>query len=78
MKKPAPSVKVVRKMLEAWAGSRPRARKTSGMEPPAIEPSSMSQRMAPPITMPTFSFLVNHQAPQKESRAMTSPVARPI
>ena len=32
----------LRKMLEAWAGSRPRARKMRGMEPPATAPSIMS------------------------------------
>ena len=69
---------VVRKMLEAWAGSRPTARKISGMDPPATAPRIMSQSSAPPMTAPTRWLPVNHQAPRKAVTAMNKPVTMPI
>ena len=65
-------------MLEACAGSRPKARKIRGMEPPAMAPKNISNKREQPITAPKNTLLLIKETTQMAMKETINPVAKPI
>ncbi len=63
---------------ETCAGSRPKARKIRGMEPPAMAPKNISNKREQPMTAPKNTLLLIKETTQMAMKETINPVAKPI